>query len=630
MRARKGRMSQPLTYQALIDTQARKVLLEELNENSAANQVAALNHFLKANHLNSSDIVGDELRMRYADAIERLVSYLEKASWSRRNLNNTRALIRHWRKAVVEHDAIEAIEAGKATPFMQALKSVMEGHPIKRIAKTVGIPPDMLFGWLRGKIPRGSNERYLLRLEGYFGLERFSLVSISGMKPIGAHPSIGPTPNKIQYTEIVKNLNKVQFWLKPDANSPLRKQWYEYMKYKTTAKPTLKRTKRGKWRFSPCPLTPNTPANWYSFIDDKEVATARYSWHKISAYLGWLRLPTDSGGIGIPQDNVESLAWLAVPEFLEQYMDWCRDRIGKRNQGATQFLAIIASLVREKYGYLRQRPELQATLPSSYQAYDWEKLCDHQFELTELLTSSYSNEIEVSRDSFEPIRNIIELPQPMEAIADMVQRMRADRPVGKPLQEIIWARDMVLIKLLSCIPLRRSNMAHLTWRADNTGELYQRIDKSWWVRIPKTRFKNTRGAAGDNIFDCQVHPSAWRDIERYLFQFRPKLMHSPTDLVFLSRLFPGKTIHRPWADLSKRVHALTARYVASSPGIHAHAFRHIVASSILKAEGGSFKVAALVLNDRMATVEQHYSGLQSNDGTEQMAKLLEGPFSRMY
>lgn len=173
-------------------------------------------------------------------------------------------------------------------------------------------------------------------------------------------------------------------------------------------------------------------------------------------------------------------------------------------------------------------------------------------------------------------------------------------------------------------------MAHLTWRADNTGELYQRIDKSWWVRIPKTRFKNTRGAAGDNIFDCQVHPSAWRDIERYLFQFRSKLMHSPTDLVFLSRLFSGNTIHRPWADLSKRVQALTARYVASSPGIHAHAFRHIVASSILKAKGGSFKVAALVLNDRMATVEQHYSGLQSNDGTEQMAELLEGPFSRMY
>ena len=117
MRARKGRMSQPLTYQELIDTQARKVLLEDLNENSAANRVAALNHFLKANHLTPSDIVGDELRMRYADALERLVNYLEKAAWSRRNLNNTRRLIQHWRHAVVEHDAIEAIEAGKAMSF---------------------------------------------------------------------------------------------------------------------------------------------------------------------------------------------------------------------------------------------------------------------------------------------------------------------------------------------------------------------------------------------------------------------------------------------------------------------------------------------------------------------------------
>ncbi len=623
-------MSQPLTYQQLIDTQARKVLLEDLNEHSVANRVSALNNFLKANHLDSSDVVGDEMRLHYPEAIERLIRHVERAGWSRRNMNNTRSLMRHWKSAVVEHDAIEAITAGQATPFMLALKSVIEGHAIKRVAREAGIPPDMLFGWLRGKVPRGSNERYLLRLEGYFGLERYSLVSISGIKRKGTRQTVGPTPSPIQYSSIVSELSKTPFCLKPAIDSPLRNQWYEFLHYKTSAAPSFKRTKRGKWRISPCPLIRNSPTNWASFYDGKEVASAQFAWYKISAYLGWLRLPTESGGVGMQENDVQTLAWLVVPEFIEGFLEWSKARIGKRNQSANQFLALIASLVRPRFGYLRQRPEYQSTLPNSYQDGDWEKFCDRQFEQTEQLLSSYSEEIEVSRDSFEPIRKIIQLPQPMDAIADMVQRMRADRPVGQPRQEIIWARDILLIKLLVSIPLRLRNLAHLTWKADNTGELYQRIDKSWWVRISKTRFKNARGAAGDNIFDCQVHPSAWRDIERYLFQFRSKLMQSPTDLVFLSRLFPGNTTHVPWRDLSKRVHALTTKYVVSSPGIHVHAFRHIVACSILKAEGGSYKVAALVLNDRVATVERHYSGLQSNDGTEQMAKLLEGPLSRMY
>lgn len=100
-------------------------------------------------------------------------------------------------------------------------------------------------------------------------------------------------------------------------------------------------------------------------------------------------------------------------------------------------------------------------------------------------------------DSFAPIMHILQMAQPMDAIADMVQRMRADRPVLDPKAEAIWARDIVLIKLLASNPIRRRNLIHLTWRADNTGELHQREDGSWWLKIHKSRFKNTRGAAGD-------------------------------------------------------------------------------------------------------------------------------------
>ena len=304
---------------------------------------------------------------------------------------------------------------------------------------------------------------------------------------------------------------------------------------------------------------------------------------------------------------------------------------GVRNQGQMQFLATIASLVRPRFGYLRQRPELQRTLPAQYQDEQWEELCDRQFELVEQLVSAYHGEIGVSRNSFDPIRNVIDLPQPMDAVADMVQRMRADRPVGRhPRYEAVWARNLVLIKLLASNALRRRNLAHLTWRADNTGHLYQKEDRSWWIHIPRQQFKNTCGAAGDFDYDSPVHPSAWADIEKYLFVHRKMMMRGPTDLVFLTledRRSAGK--NRPWLEMSATVSALTNRYLLRSPGIGPHAFRHIVATSILKADGGDHKTAAKVLNDRVSTVEKHYAGLRSADGAVRMAELLDGPFSRM-
>lgn len=49
-------------------------------------------------------------------------------------------------------------------------------------------------------------------------------------------------------------------------------------------------------------------------------------------------------------------------------------------------------------------------------------------------------------------------------------------------------------------------------------------------------------------------------------------------------------------------------------------FRHIVATAILKASGGDFKTAALVLYDRVATVEKHYAFLTANEGGERMSE----------
>ncbi|OZI33370.1 hypothetical protein CEK29_21150 [Bordetella genomosp. 5] len=290
----------------------------------------------------------------------------------------------------------------------------------------------MLFGWLRGKIPRPNNITYVRRLEGFFGVESNLLVQLSGMKVKGLRQeSVGGTPAPIEYRNQLGGLTRSIYSVKPHADSPLRPQWTEFLRYKTMAVPLYKRTKRGKWRVSPCPLTALTPTNWWAFLDGREVASARRGWQFTGTFLGWLKMSTELGGKGHLESEVQTMAWLAVPDHVEDYLNWRAARARKRNQGFVQFLAFVATLVRPRTGYLLQRPEMQATLPSRLQQEPWESICARQFELTEQLTGAYHNEIEVSRDSFEPIKHILDYASPMDAMADMIQRLRADRPVGQ-------------------------------------------------------------------------------------------------------------------------------------------------------------------------------------------------------
>ena len=658
--ARKRFMSEPLTYRAMLEALDRKVQTEGLNPQTSANRATALRKFMEANFLHIDDVVGSEMRIQHPSAMERFIAKLRLDGKSNRAISNTKSAFRHSKNDVVLYDTIEAINAEKATPFSEALKSVLTGQNVKLVSRQTSIPEAMLRGWLIGKIPRSSNVKHISRFESFFGLERNSLVQLSGAKVFGTRVAgVGGETKPISFRNILGEITGIVFCLKPGADSPLRTQWYKFLTYKTAA--TLsnkdagcnvrssgkKRTRRGKWRISPCPMTVPTDTNWSSFLPVRdatsnvetlrEVASAKINWAKTSAFLGWLRLESQSGGMNFHPSEVETMAWLAHPQFLEGYLDWTRDRVKARNKGAMQFLGYIASLVRPKAGYLRQTPELSETLPAKYRWESWESMCDETFELVEDLVAAYDDEIQVSRDSFEPIMHILNLPQPMDAVADMTQRMRADRPVDNPIAEAVACRDLVLIKLLASNPLRSRNLAHLAWRADNTGELHQREDKSWWLKIHKSKFKNTRGAAGEREFyECQINPAAWQDIDKYIRVHRPLLLDRQTDFFFVTSNAGPSIVYRtaeeprrPWVGLSRRVKELTARYLYRCAGVGCHAFRHIVATSILKAPGGDFKTAALVLYDRVATVEKHYAFLTASVGGDRMSELLASSFKRM-
>ena len=350
--------------------------------------------------------------------------------------------------------------------------------------------------------------------------------------------------------------------------------------------------------------------------------------------------------------DLQTLAWLAVPDFIEAYLEWLKRRCGgKRTRSTAEFLSLASCLVREKVGFLAQQPVFLGSLPERFRSEKWRELCGRQSAYIAKLQQAFKPELVSGRDSFEPIRSITELPQPLEAIADMVQRMRMDRPIGCATSEAIWARDIFMVKLFVSNPLRLRNMAALTWSRGNVdgkrptdrGCLYQRTDGSWWLFVPKHLQKNRRSTETRD-YDSPVHQSVCGDLERYLLRHRNDLVRWPTDLVFLNRTRDPSRLekvhrgdyktaapkgHSAFMEMSKRLFVLTRKYLWKSDGIGSHAFRHLVATAILKTDGGDIKTAALVLNDAEATVAKHYSGMRSGDGAIRMGALLNKTLSRM-
>lgn len=622
---------EPLTYKDLLAKQTYLLSICELNAQTAANRATALRSFLRANRVQLDDVVGAEMRTRHPEALERLIEVLREQEKKQRSISATRSAMRPWREMVIEDDTTRAHASDKLAPFNSAFKAVVDGHPIKRIAKLAGVSHDMMFGWLIGKAPRGSSARFIRRIETFFALVPDSLVILAGISGNSrSRPQVG-VPAGIEYRSQLPGRTGERYLLVPLEDSPLRAEWAALLRYKTARVSTLERGDGSRWSHSPNPVERRSASNWWNFDGELEVPSARIAWMKTASYLGWLALPAEKGGAGLAVEQVQSLAWYAVRERIGQYLDWLQVRGGGKRSGLTfEFIATVIWMTRPGDGYIFQHPEMLQALPVEYQEFDWKTMCAQQHTYCKKLRNALEEDREVSRNPFEPIQHIVDLAEPLEPIADMVQRMRQDRPVGCEFSEALWSRDILLIKLLVSNPLRLRNLQTMTWRADNKGNLYQRVDGSWWIKIANRYFKNRRGTSKKKDYDAPVHESVWSDLERYVLIHRSRLLRQSSDLLFLAKRNHRSSVeHRPWGSLSGQVLRITRKYLWRCDGIRTHAFRHIVATSILKAEGGDIKTAALVLNDSEATVFKAYSGMRSSDGAVRMGQLLGKTLRRM-
>lgn len=318
---------------------------------------------------------------------------------------------------------------------------------------------------------------------------------------------------------------------------------------------------------------------------------------------------------------------------VHRFLQWQIARAdGKVHAGITAILDLTKALTHPVHGYLTQKPSLNKTLPEKYQQVNWEEACKAVFDwAVESKKKLVAVGVEHSRNPMEPIKPILELENPLTAIADMVDRMRASRPITGGVEEAIWARDLLLVRLMASNPLRAKNLKLLTYRPDNSGNLYRDQNGGWNIRIDKKAFKNAKGAAGDDAYDVGVNSALWSDIERYLQVYRPMLPDADrVDYVFLSSSTEkAKGYTGAWNSLERRFFYLTKRYLWGCPGIGSHGMRYIVATAILKKHPGAWEMAAAALHDKVDTVKQHYAHLRPRDKLARLYVSLSEAYGRL-
>lgn len=470
--------------------------------------------------------------------------------------------------------------------------------------------------WVKGRHAPGREQRSTLeKIEEHLSIPQGMLVSSliwSGKVKAGAD-------NTTKYGNRIR-INKK----KPYATTTeqFNVEFAELTKFKSSSvlKEGLERHKGALWTDSEGAVQPS----------------AKRMKCDITLFLGFCSLSKNNKdpmlrGLGMKSEKL-TLALLTEKATVEKYLtEFKLTRTGgKFHGGYLTFISFVSSLLRQKTGYLYQKPEFALKLGLSLTVEEWQAKClDTRSRLLKIKEAireaerSGSGDFEMGRDPQESIADILALEQPIQATMEMVTAMLEDisKLAASPIHQACLYRDALLLILLQANPLRIK-----MFRIMKFGEnLVKETDGSWWIKFDRKAFKN-RHFLSSNYRMC-LTSEVWSMIDIYREKFRPLFPDSASSpYVFLgtknkfrSTITKGQNDKSVPAllNLSAIVFRRTKQYIDSSPGFGPHSFRHITASHIIKTqpESGVF-LAAKVLHDKFKTVEDYYAHLKTNEFIE--------------
>lgn len=630
-----------------------------LKKGDAENHRSALKEWLSHKGLTPESVVGGEFGDHFESELGTHLQYLRTKPHRRkgkvvrgldeRTVGNKERMLRNWRGALAELIAA-GVEKAEAAHFPKNIPEALR-HLVKRkgvtphrFAREAVVCPSNFRNWHSGRTNPSAGEK---TVEAFKKIERFCELDDGKLTSL-IRPTFKRRPEgevddvprsafaRRQRTSVHEKYKLYDF---PPA---LKAEWDELKALMTTALEPDGLIKR----------------NGYWFVDPEtgKCPTAGKNMNTLASFFGYLSLPVEGRRFYLPErkgkeggkkaegekpaepeftvvkgkgfsEDCLTLALMTDVPLLKSYIEFVKGRAGGvYNTETEQIINLCNMLLRKGTGFVRQHPEYGARLQPPVPAEEWDARCEdaHQrfrFQLNQLKKNS---QIVQSRDIEEPIDFILKDRYPIRHLYRLADLMEADMP--EPTAGVLRAvafRDMFLVRFLTANPLRIKHFSLVIWRADNTGNLYQEADGSWWLRFPKDAFKNRRRLKKSNPNRKYVAPlpcSLWPYVEEYLFKHRPLLLGADDcDFVFRPGLTGGSVTERgsntePMCEdsLSKTLRDNAREYLRCI-GFGAHAYRHIIATDYMKNHPGGVMVAASILHDTPEMILKCYGHLQHAD-----------------
>lgn len=640
-----------ITYGELIGLHCAR--LEEIFKNKGAaeekaaqtklNHLSAINGWMDHRGLGEDSPVGDEFGRDYEAELARHLVHLKSKRHNRQGkavaglkdstIRNRTSLLAHWR-ATWETETEVPTSAKPRETIHQALDRLvrLKGVTPYAFAKAVGVHHNVFSGW-HGGTHRPYNRKSTLeafgRIERYCDLDEGELTSLirPGMPRVLGEDGL------------------------PRSAFSERRSKTSAEKYKLGVFPPDLKAEYDEWfRLMTALLEPDGPLkrNGFWFLDREtgECPTAGRIKNSLAGYFGYLCLPVEGRHFPVPRkkgDREEdeprytvvcgegfdeaslTLALVGDVPLVRRYLDFMCERAGGvYNNETRHFLNLCCALLRRNTGFVRQHPDYGARLSPPVSANKWHRWCDSAHErLRDLLRNLEANGLIVqSRDVEEPIEFILTDPHPVRYLYELADLMQEDLPPAK-CEKAVAYRDMFLVRFLTANPLRIRHFSVMTWRADNTGNLYQERDGSWWLRFSKDAFKNRRSLKKKDKakkYRAPLPQSLWPYVETYLSEYRPLLLGvGGCDYVFRPATRGGTLKHKTGDTKPMKPGSLSdvlrinARHYLRCMGFGSHAYRHIVATDYLKNHPGGVMIAASILHDQPETILKYYGHLQHAD-----------------
>lgn len=643
----------PPTYKRLKEA-GTKHFGKTKEESGVKNMLSTLNVFMKRFKFRDEDIVGTEFDVEFDHYIKLFREQLILDGKAERTIRDRCEYLVRWKDLVANiadtselpetfHEALtEAIHRRRMT------LSELSGYT-KLAVSTLGI-------WARGETrPTREVESNIRKIETALRLPEGTLAKKLDFVIKRKQITAAAKSNKLETTSYQKRLSgyfKKELRLDYLIEIPekIKSEWRQVIRFKIS---TVREhsSKNDVWRVKPRNKIGYKP-KWYSLTDDGQVVpTADACWSFLSRYFSWCTLSQEHGGAGYPIERVNSLAWLLNEKLVKTFLQWMQQRSGSvLHGGITSFLTNAVMLLRPDTGWVWLNHQLANNLDAKAQkaclgfdpvgqdpddlAEAWRARCRAVWQTyhKDLHFLSNHRSLRKSRDPREPIADILAHHRPISVIMDMLANLKKNPPLCiQTKRYAVWTRDVLLLAWMSANPLRVGHLATMTYRPDNTGNLYRHEDESWHYRCGIDDFKNSPKQymnSPEGMYDVSLPQYVGEAIEEYLKEGRPMLAGAfEGDFFFLPEKFANQTAYDRSGEevpmltdrwntgaISTRLKLVTRALRDGKPGFGAHAFRHIVATDYLKRYPGGFKMVADLLCDRLDTVMNEYSHTSAQDG----------------